>query len=681
MLSVTHNLLAMNAGRQFNIVNGTKAKTAEKLSSGYRINRSADDAAGLAMSEKMRRQIRGLGQASANTQDGISLCQVADGALNEVNDMLHRITELSVKAANGTNTQQDREAIQSEINQILEEIDRISDNTTFNEMKVFKGGGASGTSSSNGIQASLAAEVTADSVSGGDYQITATENGGIQLALKSANGTVSHVADFNWNEVKNTNDPSKTLADANIAAGSYNLGKNGISLSFDVAAGSTLADVAEVLNGAEFSIDKDVVTYSPVTSSDNIVKETDPGADPGAERFFAEGPYSLCADENGIWMENDAGTITTSKVTWSSMGVSPDSISGKMFKYMCPDTGYNITMSVDANASFQEVINRINSSRVTYWEAPYEKSDTRPAAWCGGSKSSFSIESYHFSEEFIDSLNMTKVQKQDVNMMCIGSGSSLSDYKMQVYATDKSWQPLSNGVIQYLDAADQTTRDFLASSTFSKGTETTLTFADASNNNFSFKVRIDQDGCTAGDVLSTLKQSNFGMGYGFGINYMSLNMPWGKVTRTNFDVSDMKWQGKAADTGDKAGFWIHCAVEAGIGMNLEIDAMSTGILGIDNLDVTTVAGAEDAMTRTKAALQSVSSNRAKIGAQQNRLEHTINNLDNIAENTTAAESQIRDADMAAEMMKFSQQNILSQAGQSILAQVQNHNQNVLSLLQ
>jgi len=158
-------------------------------------------------------------------------------------------------------------------------------------------------------------------------------------------------------------------------------------------------------------------------------------------------------------------------------------------------------------------------------------------------------------------------------------------------------------------------------------------------------------------------------------------MPTNNLVHTNFDVSEMQWQGNAADTSGKTGFWIHCAVEAGIGMNLEIDTMSTGILGIDNLDVTTVTGAGDAITRTKAALQSVSSNRAKIGAQQNRLEHTINNLDNIAENTTAAESQIRDADMATEMMKFSQQNILSQAGQSVLAQVQHHNQNVLSLLQ
>lgn len=119
---VSSNLLAMNAQRQFNINTKSKQKSTEKLSSGYRINRSADDAAGLAISEKMRRQIRGLTQGVKNAQDGISLCQVADGALDEVNDMLHRITELSVKAANGTNTDEDRQYIQKEVNQLIPNI-------------------------------------------------------------------------------------------------------------------------------------------------------------------------------------------------------------------------------------------------------------------------------------------------------------------------------------------------------------------------------------------------------------------------------------------------------------------------------------------------------------------------------------------------------------------------------
>lgn len=134
---ISHNLAAMNASRQYNIVSGAKAKASEKLASGYRINRAADDAAGLAISEKMRRQIRGLNKGSENIQSGISLLQVADGALAEVDDMLHRMTELSVKAANGTNNTEDRAAIQAEIDNLSAEITRIGKSTRYNEHLLF----------------------------------------------------------------------------------------------------------------------------------------------------------------------------------------------------------------------------------------------------------------------------------------------------------------------------------------------------------------------------------------------------------------------------------------------------------------------------------------------------------------------------------------------------------------
>lgn len=136
---LAHNLTAMNAQRQFNIVGTAKRKSTEKLSSGYKINRAADDAAGLSISEKMRKQIRGLDRASDNCQDGVSLCQVADGALAETQDMLQRLTELSVQAANGTLSSSDRDAIQKEVNQIKDEIDRISYNTKFNEVYPLRG--------------------------------------------------------------------------------------------------------------------------------------------------------------------------------------------------------------------------------------------------------------------------------------------------------------------------------------------------------------------------------------------------------------------------------------------------------------------------------------------------------------------------------------------------------------
>ncbi len=136
---VQHNLTAMNSSRMLNITTSTQAKSTEKLSSGYKINRAADDAAGLAISEKMRRQIRGLTQASANAQDGISCVQTAEGALTEVHDMLQRMNELAVKAANGTQTSADRGYINQEVQALVSEIDRVASTTTFNEKNLLDG--------------------------------------------------------------------------------------------------------------------------------------------------------------------------------------------------------------------------------------------------------------------------------------------------------------------------------------------------------------------------------------------------------------------------------------------------------------------------------------------------------------------------------------------------------------
>ena len=136
---VQHNLQAMNANRMLNITTGSQTKSAEKLSSGYRINRAADDAAGLSISEKMRKQIRGLDQASTNAEDGVSAVQTAEGALTEVHSMLQRMNELAVQASNGTNSKTDRDAIQSEIDQLTTEIDRVAETTKFNESYLLKG--------------------------------------------------------------------------------------------------------------------------------------------------------------------------------------------------------------------------------------------------------------------------------------------------------------------------------------------------------------------------------------------------------------------------------------------------------------------------------------------------------------------------------------------------------------
>jgi len=140
IMIVQHNMTALNANRQLGVSNSSLAKSTEKLSSGYRINRAGDDAAGLSISEKMRGQIRGLDRASTNAQDGVSLVQTAEGAMNEVHSILQRMRELAVQGANDTNVQKDRDAINAEMEQLTEEIGRIGSTTEFNTMKVFQSG-------------------------------------------------------------------------------------------------------------------------------------------------------------------------------------------------------------------------------------------------------------------------------------------------------------------------------------------------------------------------------------------------------------------------------------------------------------------------------------------------------------------------------------------------------------
>ena len=188
---VQHNMTAMNANRQLGITTSAQAKSSEKLSSGYRINRAGDDAAGLTISEKMRSQIRGLNKASDNAQDGVSLIQVAEGALSETHSILQRMNELATQAANDTNTTADRNAIQSEINQLTSEIDRIQSTTQFNTMNLIDG-------------SYTGKNLQVGSLSGQAILIS-IENMNATSLFGGTNGAVPSVADVNTTNLKSYN--------------------------------------------------------------------------------------------------------------------------------------------------------------------------------------------------------------------------------------------------------------------------------------------------------------------------------------------------------------------------------------------------------------------------------------------------------------------------------------------
>ncbi len=410
---VQHNLTAMNSNRMLGVTTRTQAKSTEKLSSGYKINRAADDAAGLSISEKMRKQIRGLTQASSNAQDGISAVQTAEGALNEVQDMLQRMNELAVKAANGTNSEDDRNYIQDEVNQLIKEIDRVSTTTKFNETYLLKG------------------DDTVNFTVPGDTTVTVTN--GDEGNKKNAT-IVFSVADIKTED-------GKSDATFNV------LGKN----------------------------------------------------------------YSVRVEED--------------------------------------DTNETV------------------------------------------------------AKKLADAINANKL-----------SDDEAGEFKA-TSATD--------GTVTLTSANQKALKD-------------TTKFADG---NFTVK---------SSGVL-TLKLH-------VGADSTADNQISVDIKKMSADVLGLKTGNST--TGDDKG---------------DLDTLLVN--GKDDKH------ARDAIDTIASALQEVSKQRSALGAAQNRLEHTISNLDNVVENTTSAESSIRDTDMATEMVKYSNNNILAQAGQAMLAQANQSNQGVLSLLQ
>ena len=485
---VQHNLTAMNSNRMLGVTTKTQAKSTEKLSSGYKINRAADDAAGLSISEKMRKQIRGLTQASSNAQDGISTVQTAEGALNEVQDMLQRMNELAVKAANGTNSENDRSYIQNEIDQLTTEIDRVSETTKFNETYLLKG--------DRDVDKDFRFNYKAVET---DAAATATGFG------KDANDTTATVAFESGASSEDQNAIAKALRD------------QGLNIKVSVTENNGAG-------GKTYTLNQSVSLNGSAADKYNVNATAD------ANKFEI-------ADSKG----NKIATIT-------------------------------VATSITAADADKDKTSNVNVTATSI---------------TGAAKAGDSAEFYD----------------KDGNAI---SENALSSY----FAVDSSKK-----VVGKADAA----RLFDA-----VGNEVKI--ADAA-------AKIDK----TQDLTGALK--------------LSLHV--------------------GADATDNNQITIN------------IDAMSAKGLGVNGLKVD---GSDDgnalsAIETIKEAIQKVSTQRSALGAVQNRLEHTINNLDNVVENTTSAESQIRDTDMATEMVKYSNNNILSQAGQAMLAQANQSNQGVLSLLQ
>ena len=544
-MRIQHNIAALNSYRNLTGNNNAVAKNLEKLSSGYRINRAGDDAAGLAISEKMRAQITGLETAQKNANDGISLVQTAEGALTEVHSMLNRMVELADQSANGTyDNDVDRANLQKELDSLKSEIDRISEGTNFNGINLLDG--------------SLSA-------SGGGGGLTGAPIASYKGATISfAGANTSTFSDSNW-----------TVQDT--------VSVNGVDIKVDWSKLTTEERDALKVNWASSPTD------SQINKASKIIEDTINNA---------------IKDYNSQY----GSSVSDVKVKLAGAGSGDFEIASTQ-----ADSNSKVEVKTTTNAFLSTFVGGTKTTNTPV-------SSLKSVA--GDYKGDFTMTIG--GEDFAISI----------------SSAANTGTPAQV---ETALQNAINDVLTNYDSAKGLTGDDVLSGkiTVKLNSNGALEFSNTTGKSIGFS---DKDGGTVAETLGISSQ---------GKNSMS--------------------GGLTLQIGDTAADFNQITVSIG--------DMSSNALGIAGINIRTQAGAKAAVDKIKTAINSVSSTRGDLGAIQNRLEHTINNLGVTTENMTAAESRIRDVDMASEMMSYTKNNILVQASQAMLAQANQIPQGVLQLLQ
>ena len=578
IMRIQHNVTALNSYRNLRGNNSALSKNLEKLSSGYRINRAGDDAAGLAVSEKMRAQIRGLETAEKNAQDGISLVQTAEGALTEVHSMLNRMVELATQSANGTyDNAVDRKNLQSEVSSLKNEIDRISQASNYNGIKLLDG------SMSNKAMNTKAPEVKGSSLLGTqDIKAQAGEQ-----ELKFAATTA-------------TNGPKEG-------------GKFAVSINYKEGTGAEKVKTFEfdvVKNGTKFEFqDKDGNVMGEATATTGVVTDAEISA-------LTAKAINQDADLKKIFTAD--GAAAAMKLTAKEKGLKGGEVVGATAYATKADGSLAIATDAYDKAEVKVVKDRVDSGHAYDFQGNIVFGDDE-AGTTHGIRDVEDINKAIFEvngEKFVFVNNgLTKNQWDAV----IKSGA----HHVSVNAAAAA--PAATDVAEMARKIEDVT-----------GLKATQ--GEAANGVFTADT-------AAPPTKKMLKFDNAGKAE---------------------DKSLTLQIGDTADAFNK--------------MKVSIQAMDVKSLGIDGVDVSTQDGASVAVDKIKNAINSVSSTRGDLGALQNRLEHTINNLGVMTENITDAESRIRDTDMAKEMMAYTKNNILMQASQAMLAQANQIPQGVLQLL-
>ena len=654
---VQHNMQAANANRMLNVTTGQQAKSTEKLSSGYRINRAADDAAGLTISEKMRKQIKGLDRASTNAEDGVSAVQTAEGALTEVHSMLQRMNELATQASNGTNSESDRSAIQDEISQLTTEIDRVAETTKFNETYLLKGN-TDGTTSDMKINAHDAGlkGVLTDNGDNATFELPKDLEKGDKVTIAGTEYTIGDKAGTSTTDGYNT---YANVQNSVIGAGDSVTDTSGNTYTFV----DKIANANDWNNGTKFTITDEQGNskeYTIATNTDltaNEIKNTDAKELIAKELANPSHKVTMTAYNDGTTTKDVNAEVVSSLDSKERSSVA---WAGKTVNAFKTDTTANGGLN---NADVKSVSIGGKDATITA-NRPVSSSDIADVVGSmkAGDQLKVGTKTLTIADKtdakngeytVTDALKAINVNADDMDAVEFAIKSSNKDgIKMLA----------SKGITN--DATADTTP------TLNGTNAVTVVGATSSDNNANTITKAE-----AYEKMAKELQTASSIGTDDGAEAKVTNHGNGKFTIE---------KGTASVT-DSLSFSLHVGADADMTnkITVGIDSMSAAGLGIKGINVKDDSGiaATYAIDAIADAVSKVSSQRSSLGAVQNRLEHTISNVDNVVENTTSAESRIRDTDMASEMVNYSKNNILAQAGQSMLAQANQSNQGVLSLLQ
>ena len=632
---VQHNMQAANANRMLNVTTSAQSKSTEKLSSGYKINRAADDAAGLTISEKMRKQIRGLDRASTNAEDGVSAVQTAEGALTEVHSMLQRMNELATQSANGTNSTTDRQAIQDEIDQLTTEIDRVSETTKFNETYLLKGDtdGATSAKNVNAHDAGLAGKLVANGDGTSTFKLDKALADGDKVTIAGTQYTIGSTTSSADGYGKLSDLSAKTLS-------------VGDSVTTAVGNKYTLVDEAKnedatYTDGMQINIDGKKYTIGNATDLTNATLKKADAITLVSEALQKGKDVSITKIGTVAGMYAAASAVDIKVVSSLDTGKISSLNCGSGTAGKAPTAAELATKAGETLGAGDTVTVKGVSTKAT---------NSDPATM-------------NTIKDVVKQLKATDVVKIGTNTLNIAEETDVANNKYTV-----------NDVLALLNDNDEVT--------------ITATTADAKN-------AMAAAGLTAATAYTAVETKNSSDAKNVISAKDAYSMMAEELQKASSIGADVAAEVKSDNSGsftitqgtvdvkEALSFNLHVGADADSTnkITVDIDSMSSAGLGIKGIKADTEQDATYAIDAIADAISQVSSQRSALGAIQNRLEHTINNLDNVVENTTSAESRIRDTDMAEEMVNYSKNNILAQAGQSMLAQANQSNQGVLSLLQ